>query len=259
LHGKKVRTIIGHEGVVGMKGLFCWAYCVNRYAFLLPVILYTAHVLTARLMQVKKIVSTISGGSTYLTTQVKDYVESVRFYSAYSILKEVVKQFPCITDVSVTRTVDQTMYCDGTIKNIAYYVNNEQVITDDGALFSVSYFDSFLIQQAKKCSVNNDFLLKNVNKILLFLNKIPEDIFSVYDVSIHNEYDVRLYPLSTTEYYSKLTLEISFNQQIMHEAIMQISNIKKQYSTIYKNNQWIVIDMRFKDQIVFTKEDKEVT
>jgi hypothetical protein len=70
---------------------------------------------------------------------------------------------------------------------------------------------------------------------------------------------VRLYPLSTTEYYSKLTLEISFNQQIMHEAIMQISNIKKQYSTIYKNNQWIVIDMRFKDQIVFTKEDKEVT
>ena len=38
----------------------------------------------------------------------------------------------------------------------------------------------------------------------------------------------------------------------------QIPLIKKNHPTMYKNNQPIVIDIRFKDQIVFTKENKGI-
>ncbi|HTM06098.1 MAG TPA: hypothetical protein VL201_02565 [Patescibacteria group bacterium] len=239
-----------------MKGLFYRAYCVNRYAFLLFVFLYSMHVLTLRLMHVNKVVATISGGSNYLVMHVKNYVESIHFYTAYSILKAAVTKFPWLSNVSIVRTVDRTMYCDATIKNIAYYVNNAQVITDDGKIFPDIYFDSFLLKKAKKCSIKNDFLEKYVDQIVAFLNQIPEDAFFLYHIVIENEYDVRLYPILTTEYYIKLTLDIFFEPKIVHEAIAQISYIKKHYSSLYKNNQCIIIDMRFKDQIVFTKEYK---
>lgn len=240
-----------------MKGLFRMAYCTNRYALLLPILFYGLYMLTDKLFFVKKSICSVDGGSILFQQTLQNYIKPLYGYTALSIVKSIVKQFPCIDDISVVRTVDQTLYCDVVIKPIAYCLNNESIITTDNNLYAVTYFDTFLVKAAKKCSVETSIINEQFHAIISFLNNLSDDIFANYTIIIHDQYEVLLYPHASTEYYIVCVLETVVNSELIHEAIKQIPFLKQTYPMQFKKNKSIEIDMRFNDQIVFTKNKKE--
>lgn len=240
-----------------MKGLFRMAYCTNRYALLLPLLLYGLHMLTGKIFFVKKTVFSVEHGSVLFKQQLVDFIKPLYGYTALFIVKQAVRQFPFIDDITVFRAVDQTLYCDVRLKDIAYCINENLILTTDAQLYSIAHFDPLIVGLAKKCSINTNMLEQHFQGIVSFLNHLSGDIFMVYHILIHDLYEVLLYPHTTTAYYIKCTLTTKVDQDIINQAINQIPLLKQMYPTLFKKNQAIEIDMRFKDQIVFTKKKKE--
>ncbi|RTL06861.1 hypothetical protein EKK58_04070 [Candidatus Dependentiae bacterium] len=240
-----------------MKGLFRMAYCTNRYALLLPLLLYGLHMLTGKILFVKKTVFSVEHGSVLCKQQLADFVKPLYGNTALSIVKHINKQFPFFDDITVVRTVDQTLYCDVRLKDIAYCIDENLIITTDGQIYSVLYFDPSVVQVAKKCSINKNVLDQHFNTVFSFLNHISPDIFIAYHIVIRDPYEVFLYPHDTRAYFIKCTLATNVNQNLIDRAIKQTPLLKQMYPTLFTKNQAIHIDMRFKDQIVFTTKKKE--
>lgn len=240
-----------------MKGLFRMAYCTNRYALLLPLLLYVLHMLIGKVLFVKESVISVEHGSVLFKQQLADFIKPLYAYSALFIVKQVMKQFPFINDITVVKTVDQKLYCDVRIKDIAYCINDNLIITTDAQVYAVAYFDPLIVGLAKKCFANKNMVEDHCHAVVSFLTHLSDDMFGAYHIVIHDPYEVFLYPHGTTAYYIKCTLTTNVNQDLVDEAIKKIPLLKQMYPTLFKQNQAIQIDMRFKDQIVFTKNKKE--
>lgn len=240
-----------------MKGLFRLAYCTNRYALLLPLIVYVMHISSDKLFFVKDIICTVDGGSMAFKRELHDYVKPISGYTAFWILKKIVTQFPCIDDITVRRTVDQRLYCDVRLKSIIYSVNNTHVITADGSLYLHDYFDPLFINASKNYTISSDLLDTDLNKVISFLNTVEHDLANAYEIFVKNEYEVFFYPYGTDEYYLKATIDAPLHMPVVTAAIKELPVLKKNYPTAFKKNQIIEVDMRFKDQIVFTKKQKK--
>jgi hypothetical protein len=237
-----------------MKGHIHWAYGRLTYALALPLLVYIIVGIKQELFFVQSAVCDITDASELLKNQIATYVDSVKLYSATSIVTHVLQKFPVIETIKVTRTPNQLLFCDAIVKTPVYTINNQTVTTQDGHLYPISFFEPSLIDQTKKCLIQDHTLLNQPT--IALLDAIDYHFFQQYVLKINTVYDAWLYPTHTHEYAVRFTLDQHLDSKIIEAAIKQLPILlsdKKKFGG-YKGR--IVVDVRFANQLILYREQK---
>ncbi|MFH1831271.1 MAG: hypothetical protein ABH827_00570 [bacterium] len=110
-----------------------------------------------------------------------------------TICNNLAQKFKAIEHISWHTTAPRTILIAITGTQPAYVVNNSQIVAKNRKLFNFDIFKNYDTDSLKRININKNLYTNELKtEIYTFLNKIPDNFWSDYDITYNAPYNIEI-------------------------------------------------------------------
>lgn len=198
--------------------------------------------------------------SSELKIKVNDYVLS--YFKEHSVDKlnlidfdlEIKNNFKFIKNIEWDFSKPKIVKVNIKGKKPVCFFNKNHILSDDNDLFSINYFNDYLISFSRQFYIEQN---KASDDVFAFLKLVPDFFWKKYDINYENKNSIKLFSkknkIPIPNYF------LSDQENILNDHKLNMA--KKLYKKLYKNNKLFVskkyiLDLRFDNRILLRSDNK---